>query len=943
MADRDTLKQINTAVSQTRRKLIWLEIGRAFWPFYVLVFLFLGIAIAGVFERAPAALAAVMSLFGIIGGAILFWRGWKRFRRVSREEAEQALDRQSELRPLSSLTDRPAKPGREARLLWTRHRERLIEAIRSLEPPSLLKAWRALDPVWLRAALPAAVVALALLAGPQTWSRIQGAFQPDLGALVGADQMVVEAWITPPAHTGRAPIFLKAGLDGIVVPQGSEITLRTKAHSAPKLKIRGDDRRNLKFELMPDESYEVRTTLREDSRVSVHWWGERIAWDIRASDDLPPEIQFVSLPLLGSRDFTEFSWVASDDYGIDRVELAIRLKEPNPEDPDAEDRAPVPVPGVKPVEAKDETALDLTRHRWAGLDVDVAIVAIDGAGQEGRSETVTFVLPEKLFLEPYARAAQEVRVTVLREPRDYPVLEDANVGALEQDALNLDAINRLNIAPPDVQKAALMLDSLTLDAHNYIQDRTYFLALRTAHGILKSASTKQDAHSIDTLLWTAALKAEYGSAADALRRLLAAQKALEQALRDSASEEEIRRRMEAFKDAANDYLAARMAEALANGLDSPQSTEDTAMGPSGPSVGGQDFEDMLKALEDLTETGASDQARQLLADISNMLQNLEFQEGNGQGKGLPGLPGENAESEELPEDEQELTEAMKRLSDILREQRELNDDTLAQERGETPQAGQQPGEQGENGETGEGEQAGEGEQPGEGEQAGGSGGSLPQPGSEPGSEGGAGGQSPTDQAGQDGAGGTELGEEDGQGGTQFGESDDTTGGQSGEVSPETLAERQRRLGELIDELGRGEGIGENAEGNSLFGDTDQEALEKIERAQRRAAEALEGGNERRAARNQEFATELLSELNRDLAKELDDLQASRDPDAARNAAATDPFGRPMGSANSGEDVNVPDLSERQRAKDILDELRQRFEDAETDEEREYLERLLDRF
>jgi hypothetical protein len=162
------------------------------------------------------------------------------------------------------------------------------------------------------------------------------------------------------------------------------------------------------------------------------------------------------------------------------------------------------------------------------------------------SETVPFVLPEKLFLDPFARVAQEVRVTVLREPRDYQA-QTKNPLALKQDALNTEAANRLNNAPPDVQKAALMLDSVTLMGERYMPNQAYYLTFRVAEGMLESAGTKEEAEAVDPLLWSLALKAEYGNAADALRRLEAARRALEQALRDGASEDEIRRRMEAFR------------------------------------------------------------------------------------------------------------------------------------------------------------------------------------------------------------------------------------------------------------------------------------------------------------------------------------------------------------------------------------------------------------
>ncbi len=179
---------------------------------------------------------------------------------------------------------------------------------------------------------------------------------------------------------------------------------------------------------------------------------------------------------------------------------------------------PIPLAAPSMPDIKDTTQIDLTRHRWAGLPVDVQLVVTDASGQEGTSETVPFVLPEKLFLDPVARVAQEVRVTVLREPRDY-AQQETNLSALRQDAINADAANRLNIAPPDIQKAALMLDSVTLMGERYMPNQAYYLTFKMAEGMLETAGTKEEAEAVDPLLWSLALKAEYGNAADALRRL----------------------------------------------------------------------------------------------------------------------------------------------------------------------------------------------------------------------------------------------------------------------------------------------------------------------------------------------------------------------------------------------------------------------------------------
>ncbi len=874
----DGLNILERKLAATRRRLAILAVGRAGWPVFVFACFFLVLVFAGVFDRLSTFMQAAVLLPLLILGAGLLFHSWRRYVPTDASEAARALDHQSDLRPVSSLSDRPADVAAVPAQLWRAHKARLIAELGNLRLPNLSAEWKALDPYRLRIFLPIAVVALALIAGPAAQGRLSRALSPDLGALAGADGMVVEAWVTPPDYTGRAPIFLRPDMTDVRIPAGSEVTLRTQAASAPRYLLRGDQRRSGRFETMPDGAFEAKVIVTDESRLSVRWWGERAAWSFLVQPDEVPAIEFVALPSPGQRDQVEFRWKAADDYGVTQVELAIRLQEPHPAAPDAEDRVPVPLPAAVGERELAATAqLDLTRHRWAGLAVDLTLVAIDGAGQEGVSETVPFVLPEKLFLDPLARAAQEARVTVLREPGAYEALPK-NAAALTADAFNIDAAGRLHLAPEGVRQAALMLDSLTYRGERFINDLGAFMGLRMALGYLQSAGSKQEADSVDVLLWSIALKLEHGSVADARARLEAARNALERALRDGASEEEIRRLMQAFRDAANEYLAARMAEALAQGLDAPSDQQDGAAQAGGNAMAGSDFEDMLNALQDLTDTGASDQARQLLSDITNLLQNLEFQRGDGQGGGMPGLPGEQAEGEEsdAPPEEQAMTDAMRRLSEILREQRQLNDDTLAQQRGEEGQ-GQQT-RPGEGGEEGGGEEGGTG--PGEG-----------------------------------------------------GNSRDRGG---------TLADRQGGLGRLVEEFSRqqreGGLSGESQDGMAGL----EETLEAIRDAQRRAERSLEAGNETRALVDQERATQMLSQLSRDLAGQLDEMRASRRGE--QGDASNDPFGRPMtGAGNDGEGVEIPSESERQRAKDILDELRRRYGEAEDEEERDYLRRLLERF
>lgn len=847
--------------------------------------MFLIAALLGVFERAPAAIAAFATLLVFAGAVIAVLRGWRRYQRPSEKEAIAALDSQSELRPLQSLADRPARPESTGVALWRAHEERLTDAARRLRIPGFRETWRRIDPLYLRYILPLVLVLLAGLNGPQLNTRLTNALTPDYGALIGAERVRVEAWVTPPDYSGRAPIFLRAEDDTVRVPMGATITFRVQAPSTPRLKITTRrDRETQKFEATPDGAYELQRVVERDSDLAVHWWGKRRGWSLLVSPDAPPTARFTSVPVLGENDRTDMGWAVSDDVGVAQLELAIRpLDSPLPRD-----FVQIDMGSLNPKEANDETNIDLTRNRWAGARVEVRLKATDGAGQIGLSEPHVFVLPEKLLLQPLAKAIQDIRVTVLREDERY-LPADVATDALLAGGINTSATTRIDRAPAGVKRGAIMLDAVTYEAPRYFKDILIYVGLRSAQRTIEAASSTDEVKEIEPMLWGLALRAEYGTSADALAALQAARKALEEALRDGASEEEIRRLMEAFKDAAQRYVAAKMAEALANGLDAPADNRDGAQG-QGPSMGGQDFSDMLDALEDLTETGAADQARQLLADITNMLENLEFQQGSGSGEGFPGMPGEQGESDEdVPQEEREMTETMRELSELLRQQRELNDETLAEQRGER---GQDP------------------------------------------------------QAGPDGQ--AEDRGEQGQGGQQGGQDvPDWMQGEDGR----SLAQRQQDLADMVEELARREGDadalgGEDGEGEGGVG-LDEDVLDAIERAQRRAGRALDNGNEAQALRNQEQATRQLRDLAEALAEALDEAREARLGEEAASQAregAADPFGNSStGGVDDSNSVDIPDEAERQRAKDILEELRRRYGDTVDEDEREYLERLLDRF
>jgi hypothetical protein len=78
-----------------------------------------------------------------------------------------------------------------------------------------------------------------------------------------------------------------------------------------------------------------------------------------------------------------------------------------------------------------------------------------------------------------------------------------------------------------------------------------------------------------------------------------------------------------------------------------------------------------------------------------------------------------------------------------------------------------------------------------------------------------------------------------------------------------------------------------------------------------------------------------------------DQKAGNDNEQDRTGQNTrrDPLGRAVGAIDTdGRDVAVPENIQRERVRDILDELRKRAQDPNRpDAERQYLERLLERF
>jgi hypothetical protein len=173
--------------------------------------------------------------------------------------------------------------------------------------------------------------------------------------------------------------------------------------------------------------------------------------------------------------------------------------------------------------------------------------------------------------------------------------------------------------------------------------------------------------------------------------------------------------------------------------------------------------------------------------------------------------------------------------------------------------------------------------------------------------------------------------------------------QDGNQSPQERqqnSQQQQELGERQEQLGQDmRAAQQKAQGAG--GEEGGQELSDAGEAMDRAAQALKQGDLGEAGRQQDKALRDLRRGAERLSNEATAKRAGKNGRGEEQQAQgeRDPLGRQMGAAgDGGDETSVPTATERQRAREILDELRRRAQDTQRPEaEREYLRRLLDRF
>jgi len=653
-----TRARIDQAVGRARLVLLWEELWPRIAPIGVLAAVFLSLSWFGVWQIVPEWMRIAALVLLVAAGLFLVFR----LARIDFPGRPGALARVEHVsavvhRPATSYSDRlataPDDPA--GRTLWNAHRRRLLASLDRLRAGLPSPRLTARDPFALRFLAALVLIVAFVYAGPDRAERVNQAFVG--GESIAAIAARIDAWVTPPAYTSRAPVFLTgetARPVGTVysVPEGSVVTVRTggrteldvvgvtsSGEAAAEI-VEAAARRGGSQAGVPVEH---QFTLSEAASVSVRRGDSEIStWQFDVAPDAPPVITLAGTPEPTASGALKLAYSIEDDYGVIAAEATFEpvgdadaIAEARPLYPAP--NFPLSLPQLRARAGSGETIRDLTSHPWAGRDVLLSLVAYDDADQEGRSAPTVVTLPARRFHNPLARAVVEQRGMLAL---------DANAAGTVADAL----------------------DALTFAPEDSIDDYGNYLALRTAYHRLLEARDDDGLREIVDYLWSIALGIEDGDLSLTAQALRDAQEALRQALEDGASDEEIARLTQELREAMQRFLQALAEEAMRNpqfGNLPPDMDLET--------LRSQDLDRMLDRIEDLARSGSRDAARQLLSELQNMLENLRA--------GFPMMADPQSG---------EMMQGLNELGEMIRRQQELMDQTHRADRGLNPSG--QPGE-----------------------------------------------------------------------------------------------------------------------------------------------------------------------------------------------------------------------------------------------------------
>ena len=465
-------------------RLTWIARLQLGWERYIpvlalalaLIFAFLALSFAGVWQH----LGDPWRLIGlIIAAAVLIRAAWhaQKLSLPSAYEAKRRIEYDSGLkhRPLDTLTDRPALGEEDA--LWQTH----INTARAAADLAERPLWRTVlapkDPYFLRFIIPSLLIVGFALGLGDNRERLRHAVSPNWQHGMSTKTATFEAWIDPPAYTRRPPIYFNSA-QFVDVPEGSTLVTRVNGlRTVPRLKLTQKNKsKYISAQKLGPRLYETRNIITKSGQASYRLGTVTQTWGLKIVPDGPPTLSIDEPPTADKRDRLVLTYSLDDDYGVESLELVMtRL-----DGIGSENTVNVPISSRQRKAEKSKTSLDLTKHVWAGRKVTGYLRAVDGYGHIATSEPAFFIIPDKIFVEPLAKAIVENRQLILAaqanpysHPKQLTQADIKNHPIFDQ----YQPRYRLDLAAPQVQRAVALLDLITDKPAGFYEDPALFMGL----------------------------------------------------------------------------------------------------------------------------------------------------------------------------------------------------------------------------------------------------------------------------------------------------------------------------------------------------------------------------------------------------------------------------------------------------------------------------------
>ncbi|WP_421693136.1 TIGR02302 family protein [Aestuariivirga sp.] len=664
------MKRVDRKIGQARLALgfehLWAGLH---WPLVILA-IAAALVIGGVLPQLPIWPRLAVLIFFTIA---LLWSLWplRHLRWPSRHEGMRRVEEKTGLthRPVSAGTDSLANGanGPMQQAIWQEHRLRQLRSLSDLKAGAPASTWRDIDPRALRLPAALALVAAILLGPGDPRGNLVDSFA--FSAPAPAPQLAMDAWVRPPAYTAVPPLLLtspamaeRLKLDPeIHIPEKSVLSLRITGAKAPVLSFHAPvegtgpspEVQGFKPKIKSaDGVFQAEVTLERPAIIKVTDAEKELgSWRISLIPDAPPKVEISETPTGDSSGMLTAKWKASDDYGVTGITADIYLADTQDDGEGFTDAGifefdPPKLPvSLRRANSRDETGeskADVAEHPWAGFMVEMTLTARDAAGNTMQSEKRVFRLPERQFTKPLARALIEQR-------------------------------RRLILDPEEAGGVAEMLDAILTYPEGLIEGSGPHIAIAAALSRLRDTDDRANVDTAIGLLWQIAVNVEDGVLADAKAELEAIRKELEKALRDGAPPERIAQLTEKLRKALDRYMQSMMEDAkkrMSEGQKNQAPQKGMVVTP-------QDLKKMLDMIDKLSKSGDNEAAQQMLSQLENILRNMK-----------PGMPQQGQQGQEGP-----LSQMLDKLSDLMRQQQKLMDETQRAPQQGMGEDGQQDGEQ----------------------------------------------------------------------------------------------------------------------------------------------------------------------------------------------------------------------------------------------------------